>query len=97
VSGAGPPQRRPRGGHRRHHPPAAGAGSGSASRRPSPRWPSAAALTIIPGNHDRLGDDVGSEMMPGQRVCIESHPACTWSGSTPPGRTTSRSSTATAR
>jgi 3',5'-cyclic AMP phosphodiesterase CpdA len=31
-------------------------------------------LTIIPGNHDRQNDDVGSEMMPGQRVSVERHP-----------------------
>ena len=31
-------------------------------------------LTIIPGNHDRLNDDVASEMMAGGRVSVESRP-----------------------
>jgi 3',5'-cyclic-AMP phosphodiesterase len=31
-------------------------------------------LTVIPGNHDRLGEDVGSGLMAGSRVVIERHP-----------------------
>ena len=30
----------------------------------------AGRLTIIPGNHDRLGDDVGDQIMPGERVQV---------------------------
>jgi Icc protein len=30
----------------------------------------AARLTVIPGNHDRLGDDVGDQIMPGARVQV---------------------------
>ncbi|TPV95733.1 MAG: metallophosphoesterase [Myxococcales bacterium FL481] len=28
-------------------------------------------LTIVPGNHDRLGDDAGNDMMPNERVRVE--------------------------
>ena len=32
-------------------------------------------VTVVPGNHDRLGDDVAAHMMPpGIRVCAESRP-----------------------
>ena len=31
-------------------------------------------MTIVPGNHDRLNEDVGSEMMPEGRVVVESRP-----------------------
>jgi 3',5'-cyclic-AMP phosphodiesterase len=31
-------------------------------------------LTVIPGNHDRLNEDVGATMMPDGRVVVESHP-----------------------
>jgi 3',5'-cyclic AMP phosphodiesterase CpdA len=31
-------------------------------------------LTVIPGNHDRLGDDLGEAIMPGPRVQVETHP-----------------------
>jgi Icc protein len=31
-------------------------------------------LTLVPGNHDRLGDDVAREMMAGGRVQVESRP-----------------------
>jgi 3',5'-cyclic-AMP phosphodiesterase len=33
-------------------------------------------LTVVPGNHDRLGDDVGADMLSsdGQRVMVASHP-----------------------
>jgi Icc protein len=30
-------------------------------------------LTVIPGNHDRLGQDVGATIMGGRRVQVESH------------------------
>src|SRR6267142_1904790 len=29
---------------------------------------SSGRLTVVPGNHDRLGDDLGSTIMPGERV-----------------------------
>ena len=31
-------------------------------------------LVIVPGNHDRAGDDVGSTLMPGGRVAVEARP-----------------------
>ncbi len=31
-------------------------------------------LTVVPGNHDRLNEDVGATLMPGGRVEIERHP-----------------------
>jgi 3',5'-cyclic-AMP phosphodiesterase len=31
-------------------------------------------LTVIPGNHDRLNEDVGATIMPEGRVVVESHP-----------------------
>jgi 3',5'-cyclic-AMP phosphodiesterase len=31
-------------------------------------------LTLVPGNHDRLGDDVAGEIMPGRRVQIDARP-----------------------
>jgi 3',5'-cyclic AMP phosphodiesterase CpdA len=31
-------------------------------------------LTVVPGNHDRLNDDVGGHLMPDHRVMIERHP-----------------------
>lgn len=34
----------------------------------------AGRLTIVPGNHDRLGDDVGAIMMGGDRVRVERRP-----------------------
>jgi Icc protein len=34
----------------------------------------AGRLTIIPGNHDRLGDDVGDDIMPGERVQVTATP-----------------------
>lgn len=30
-------------------------------------------LTVVPGNHDRTGDDAGQAWMNGQRVCTERH------------------------
>ena len=35
----------------------------------------AGRLTIIPGNHDRLGDDVGEDIMPGERVQVTATPS----------------------
>lgn len=31
-------------------------------------------LTVVPGNHDRLNDDVGADIMGGQRVVVQSRP-----------------------
>ncbi|HZZ85671.1 MAG TPA: metallophosphoesterase [Anaeromyxobacteraceae bacterium] len=31
-------------------------------------------LTVVPGNHDRLGDDVAARLMPGERVRIATSP-----------------------
>jgi len=31
-------------------------------------------MTLVPGNHDRLGDDVAGEIMPGERVQVETAP-----------------------
>lgn len=31
-------------------------------------------LTVVPGNHDRVGDDAGRELMKGRRVAVEEHP-----------------------
>jgi 3',5'-cyclic-AMP phosphodiesterase len=31
-------------------------------------------LTVVPGNHDRLGDDLREVLMPGPRVQLEMHP-----------------------
>jgi 3',5'-cyclic AMP phosphodiesterase CpdA len=33
--------------------------------------PIAARLVVVPGNHDRMGDDVGARLMPGPRVQVE--------------------------
>ena len=35
------------------------------------RWLDRGRLTVVPGNHDRLGDDVGSELMSPSRVQVE--------------------------
>jgi Icc protein len=37
-------------------------------------WRELGALSVIPGNHDRLRDDVGHRIMPGGRVVIEESP-----------------------
>ncbi len=31
-------------------------------------------LTVVPGNHDRIGDDAGRALMKGRRVAVEEHP-----------------------
>ena len=31
-------------------------------------------LTVVPGNHDRVGDDAGRALMKGRRVAVEEHP-----------------------
>jgi Icc protein len=31
-------------------------------------------LTVIPGNHDRVGEDAGRALMKGRRVAVEEHP-----------------------
>ena len=90
-AGRGP--RRPRRRHRGRHSQADDAASWSvrkgvraaARRRP---------LTVIPGNHDRLGDDMGDTIMPGPRVQGD-RPTCTWCASTRRVRTTGSGSRAT--
>ncbi|BDG09323.1 metallophosphoesterase family protein [Anaeromyxobacter paludicola] len=36
-------------------------------------WRDAGRLTLVPGNHDRLGHDLGGALMPGDRVQVEEH------------------------
>jgi 3',5'-cyclic AMP phosphodiesterase CpdA len=31
-------------------------------------------MTVVPGNHDRLGEDAGRALMKGRRVAVEEHP-----------------------
>jgi 3',5'-cyclic-AMP phosphodiesterase len=34
-------------------------------------------LSVVPGNHDRLGDDVGADLMGPERITVERHPGLT--------------------